>query len=211
MALRLLRHPAAALLILALAACGASPGGGVSDTPSIVDNAPDTDGSRSTTSAPPTDEGGEIEESGLGTLPDGTPAPCDLLTVEEVESVVGHPVEADGDIDGYCSWSGADPATGLYASVSVAPLTQQECVDYHVALGGTELFEYEEADFGVPAFASYRETMAGTHIATFEVCSPLVHFGVRVEGPEPDEEGHQAIAAQLVEMALERLEDAIGG
>jgi hypothetical protein len=52
--------------------------------------------------------------------------------------------------------------------------------------------------------------MAGTHIATFEVCTPQVHLGVRVEGPEPDEAGHQAMAAQLVEMALERLEDAIG-
>jgi hypothetical protein len=210
MALRLLRHPAVALLMLALAACAASPGGGESRTPSTVASAPDTDGSSSTASAPPADDGGEIDESGLGTLPEGTPGACELLTVEEVASVVGHPVEADGDIDGYCSWSGADPETGLYASVSVAPLPQRECVDYHVALGGTELFEYEEADFGVPAFASYRETMAGTHIATFEVCTLQVHLGVRVEGQEPDEAGHQAMAAQLVEMALERLEGAIG-
>ena len=94
--------------------------------------------------------------------------------------------------------------------MSVAPLPQETCVDSHVALGASELFEYQQADFGVPAFASYHETMAGTHIATFEVCTPQVHLGVRVDGPEPDEVGHQAMAAQLVERALERLENAIG-
>lgn len=212
MARRLLRHPAVALLLLVLASCAASPtADGESAIPSIVAGAPDTDGTGSVTSAPPSDEGGAIDEPGPGTLPDGTPAPCDLLTVEEVESVLGHPVQADGDIDGFCSWSGADPDTGLYASVTVAPLPQEDCIDFHGALGGSELFEYEEADFGVPAFASYRETMAETHIATFEVCTAEVHLGVRVEGPEPDEAGHQAMAAQLVETALDRLESAIGG
>jgi hypothetical protein len=211
----LLSHALVVILLLLIAACGAdapSPPGGSSEAA--------TDPSDQAAASDPADEHGATDELDDGAdddfaddiaLPPGTPPACELLTEDEVASVLGHPVESRETMGpGNCSWWPPDGEDGLYASVSLVPLDEEACVDVHQGLGASDLFEYEELDLGVPAFAQYNETLSETYVATFELCTSLVNVGVRVEGQEADEDTHMGMAAELVPVVLDRLQTAIG-
>lgn len=208
MTVRSMTHSLFALAFLASAACGSAGsdiGGDGADTEATTPppvSVPPTTGEPDDAAATETSAGNGVA---FAELPNG----CDLVSEEEVASVLGNPVEAN-PLDVSCMWFPVDPEDGLSASVTLVPQSEQACVEGYEALGATEMFEYEQTDLAVPAFRNYNETLAGTFVATIELCTPQVNVGVRVEGSEENEDSHIGLAEQLVPLVLERLQAALG-
>jgi len=196
-----LLHAVAAALILILAACGTDASSPSDSTEAVPDG-----GETSET----TDTGDETTPARAADLP---PA-CDLLMTDEVEALVGATVEVNESDEANCFWRPAEGVEAVFVLVSLVPLSRQDCLDFHAALGTTETFDYEAAsDTGVPGFWQYNQNLAGEYIGTYELCTPQVNVGVRVGSAEDapaDEAGQRAIADQLVPLVLGRLAEALG-
>ena len=204
------RLAALALVIPVLAGCSASIPASDADS---TQPAPGAAVATGETSVPGTATDDGAADPGETPAEAGMPPACDLLTTDQVEAAVGGRVEEHESGDANCSWSPLTDEEGMYVSVSLVPLAQQDCLDIHETLGTTETFEYEVAgEAGVPGFWRYSQTLAGTYIGTYELCTPQANVGVRVESAEgspADEPGQRAIATQLVPLVLEQLGAAL--
>jgi hypothetical protein len=198
-------HAAILMAVLVVTSCAAA-------TPGSTGTQTEGEPPAASTQAGSADQSGDPAEPSEPTGDAEAPpiAACDLVDEEEVSDAIGSEVGAGNDVLGSCSWTSADDE--LYVSLVVAPLAQDACVDVHEALGASEVFEYEAGgDFASPAFWSYGETLAETHIGAWEICTEAYNVGVRVEGPEPDEAAHREAATRLAELVLPRVAESAGG
>lgn len=183
------RHRHSSLLIAAflLTACtsGASP--------------TSPDGSGATDAPPASEAAGLPSTAGGGNLPHA----CDLLSVSEIEGVVGNPVEeGSGITTSDCSW-GSDPNEVSAALQTLWTGTQQICTD---ALED-DPDEVVAEGLGAPAFWLWSPIQGGA--GTISVCRENGDFILTTVAAglddTPDEAGIRAMAESLAQLVLGRI------
>ncbi|HEX6311282.1 MAG TPA: hypothetical protein VF152_06615 [Acidimicrobiia bacterium] len=173
----------AALVVLALAACGGDDG----DSGSGGNG---NGGNGGGTAADTPDVSGDVDV-------------CELLTTDEVEAAIGNEVnDARPDIANSCVWGTDDPEQ---RSVSVHLLigpSQDQCVS--ALEGDADLTETDQ--FGVPAFTSFNPAVGG--LADVVACTDQGQLQVIANGGV-SETGNEAelrsAADELAQQALDRL------